>query len=326
MPRRARLDAPGTLHHVIVRGIEKRRIVDDDQDRKMFVDRLGELSQGIQMPVYAWALMTNHGHILLRSGQEGVASFMRKFLTGYAVGYNRRHHRHGHLFQNRYKSIVVEEDTYFKELVRYIHLNPLRARIVESLAELDHYYWSGHSALVGRVEYSWQDTAYVLKWFGEDLKEARQVYKQYVEHGIALGSQPHLVGGGLIRSAGGWSEVKALRRIGMQEKADERILGSGQFVERVLDEADLTRKYRLSSLDRGKMAAKLIENYCGGSGISMQTLSGGSRLRHVSRVRRELALRLTEELGLSFAETARHLGVSTSAVAKIMLRRIRYKS
>jgi REP element-mobilizing transposase RayT len=233
MPRRARLDAPGTLHHVIVRGIEKRRIVDDDQDRKMFVDRLGELSQGIQMPVYAWALMTNHGHILLRSGQEGVASFMRKFLTGYAVGYNRRHHRHGHLFQNRYKSIVVEEDTYFKELVRYIHLNPLRARIVESLAELDHYYWSGHSALVGRVEYSWQDTAYVLK---------------------------------------------------------------------------------------------LIENYCGGSGISMQTLSGGSRLRHVSRVRRELALRLTEELGLSFAETARHLGVSTSAVAKIMLRRIRYKS
>ena len=192
MPRRARLDAPGTLHHVIVRGIEKRRIVDDDQDRKMFVKGLGELSHGIQTPVYAWTLMTNHAHLLLRSGPEGLASFMRKLLTGYAVRYNHRHQRHGHLFQNRYKSIVVEEDTYFKELVRYIHLNPLRAGIVKSLAKLDHYYWSGHSALVGCFEYKWQDTACVLKWFGKRLKQARQVYRQFVEEGIALGRQPHL--------------------------------------------------------------------------------------------------------------------------------------
>jgi len=321
MPRRARLDAPGTLHHVIVRGIEKRRIVDDDQDRKMFVKGLGELSQGIQTPVYAWTLMTNHAHLLLRSGPEGLASFMRKLLTGYAVRYNHRHHRHGHLFQNRYKSIVVEEDTYFKELVRYIHLNPLRAGIVKSLAKLDHYYWSGHSALVGRLKYNWQNTAYVLKWFGERQKQARQVYRQFVEEGIALGRQPHLVGGGLIRSAGGWSEVKALRRIGTQEKADERILGSGPFVAQILDEADLTKKYRLANLDREKMATDLIENYCEGSEISMQALSGGSRRRHISKVRRELVCRLTEDLGLSFAETARLLGVSTSAVAKIMLRR-----
>jgi hypothetical protein len=192
---------------------------------------------------------------------------------------------------------------------------------VESLPKLDHYSWSGHSALVGRLEYNWQDTAYVLKWFGERLKQARQVYRQFVEEGIALGRQPHLVGGGLIRSAGGWSEVKALRRIGAQEKADERTLGSGPFVAQVLDEADLTRKYRLANLDRKKMAAELIENYCEGSGISMQALSRGSRRRHVSKVRREPVCRLTEELGLSFAETARLLGVSTSAVAKIMLRR-----
>ena len=118
MTRHARLDAPGTLHHVIVRGIEKRRIVDDDDDREMFVQRIGELSQGLQTAVYAWALMTSHAHILLRSGPDGLSSFMRKFLTGYAVSYNRRHRRHGYLFQNRYKSIVVEEDTYFKELVR----------------------------------------------------------------------------------------------------------------------------------------------------------------------------------------------------------------
>ncbi len=119
MPRSARLDAPGTLHHVIIRGIEKRRIVDDDQDREVFVERLEQLSVDLKTPVYAWALMTNHAHLLIRSGPEGLPSFMRKLLTGYAINYNRRHHRHGHLFQNRYKSIVCEEDTYFKELVRF---------------------------------------------------------------------------------------------------------------------------------------------------------------------------------------------------------------
>jgi REP element-mobilizing transposase RayT len=123
------------MHHVIIRGIEKGPIVGDDDDRRIIVDRMGELSQNLQTPVYAWALMTNHAHILLRSGQAGLSSFMRKLLTFYAVTYNRRHNRHGHLFQNRYKSIIVEEDTYFKELVRYIHLNSLRAGMVDSLAK-----------------------------------------------------------------------------------------------------------------------------------------------------------------------------------------------
>jgi len=320
MPRHARLDAPGTLHHVIVRGIEKRPIVDDDNDRKMFIERVGELSQALQTSVYAWALMTNHAHMLLRSGPAGLAAFMRKLLTGYAISYNHRHHRHGYLFQNRYKSIVVEEDSYFKELVRYIHLNPLRAGMVDSLPKLDHYQWSGHSALVGYVEYDWQETGYVLRWFGVKLKQARQTYRLFVEQGIYLGRQPHLVGGGLIRSAGGWSEVKALRRIGMQEKGDERILGTGQFVEQVLGEADLTRKYRLANLDRKKVAYELVESCCKENRILMSTLAGGTRLRHVSRIRKELAYRLTKDLGLSFAETARLLGVSTSAVAKIMMR------
>jgi putative transposase len=318
MPRRARLDAPGTLHHVIVRGIEKRRIVDDDEDREKFVERLGELSQNLSTAVYAWALMTNHGHILLRSGPQGISAFMHKFLTGYACSYNRRHRRHGHLFQNRYKSIVVEEDAYFKELVRYIHLNPLRAGIVKSLKALGTYRWSGHSTVMGKVDYSWQDKAYVLKWFGKNQKQARQSYQRFIGLGISLGRQPHLVGGGLVRSAGGWSEIKALRRIGFKEKGDERILGGGEFVADILSETELVKKYRLANLDRERMASELIESCCKEGGVSRQALSGGSRLGPVSRVRRELASRLIAELGLSQAETARLLGVSTSGVAKIL--------
>ena len=152
MPRGARLDALWTLHHVIVRGIEKRRIVNDVADRKNFVKRLAELYAETKTNIYAWALVTNHAHMLLRSSEIGLSGFMRRLLTGYAISYNRRHRRWGHLFQNRYKSIVCDEDAYFTELVRYIHLNPLRAKLVKSLAQLDRYRWSGHGVIMGKIQ------------------------------------------------------------------------------------------------------------------------------------------------------------------------------
>ena len=181
MPRGARLDAPGTLHHVMIRGIERRTIVDDEKDREDFVSRLGKLSEETETAIYAWALMTNHAHILLRSGPAGLASFMRRLLAGYAAAYNRRHKRFGHLFQNRYKSIICEEDPYFKELVRYIHLNPLRAGLVDMLSKLNRYKWCGHSALLGTRKNNWQDLAYVLKWFGTRQGPARKAYLEFVK-------------------------------------------------------------------------------------------------------------------------------------------------
>ena len=154
------------MHHVMVRGIEKRKIVDDGRDGQAFVGRLGEVARATGTAIYAWSLMSNHAHILLRSGSQGLPTFMRRLLTGYAMDYNRRHRRHGHLFQNRYKSIICEEDPYVRELVRYIHLNPLRAGLVKDLKELDRYRWCGHSVLLGRVKCEWQDRSFVLGWFG----------------------------------------------------------------------------------------------------------------------------------------------------------------
>lgn len=318
MPRKARLDSPGTLHHVIIRGIEGNRIVEDDKDRKNFIDRLEGLVVDLNTSVYAWALMPNHAHMLLRSGQSGLPAFMRKLLTGYAIFYNKRHKRHGHLFQNRYKSIVCDEDTYFVELVRYIHLNPLRAGLVDRFVKLDWYRWCGHAALMGRRKNDWQDCEYVLGWFNSSRESARRSYRHFVQKGIALGSQPHLVGGGLVRSLGGWSQVKALRRIGERERFDERILGSGQFVERVTEEADLQKRYRFTAKERQEKALGSIEAACNAAGISNEALSSGSRRRKVSQVRTQLAIRLTVEHGLSFAEAARQLGITTSAVARII--------
>ncbi len=106
MPRQARIDALGAVHHIIVRGIERRKIFLDDQDRDNFVNRLGDLVIETQTPCFAWALLPNHFHLLLQTGSVPIATLMRRLLTGYAIGFNRRHRRSGHLFQNRYKSIL----------------------------------------------------------------------------------------------------------------------------------------------------------------------------------------------------------------------------
>ena len=123
MPRSARLDAPGVLHHVMGRGIERKEIFYNDIDRNDFIARLASLVDEDAMEIYAWVLMPNHFHLLCKTKNFPLASTMRRLLTGYVVNFNKRHKRYGHLFQNRYKSIVCQEDIYLKELVRYIHLN-----------------------------------------------------------------------------------------------------------------------------------------------------------------------------------------------------------
>ena len=321
MPRGARLDAPGTLHHVMVRGIERKKIVSDDKDRKNLMDRMGGIAVETDTVIYAWALLNNHAHILLRSGSLGLPAYMRRLLTGYAISFNRRHHRHGHLFQNRYKSIVCEEDPYFRELVRYIHLNPLRAGNVKNIEELDRYPWCGHSAIMGKVKRDWQDVAYVLKWFGRSVREAKKKYRRFVLEGVGLGRRPDLVGGGLIRSQGGWSAVRSLRRLGITEKSDERILGSGEFVDAMTRQADERVRCQLPLIERRDEALRTIETVCRESHVSIQALRSGSRTRDVARARSVLSEKLVNELGLSLSETARQLGVTTAAVAASLRRR-----
>ena len=151
MPRKARIDAPGAVHHVIVRGIERKKIFRNDTDRDKFLERLGAILSETETPCFAWALIPNHFHLLLRTGGTSVSAVMRRLLTGYAIYFNRRYHRSGHLFQNRYKSILCQEDAYLLELVRYIHLNPLRARQVADYDELENYPFCGHGQSEARM-------------------------------------------------------------------------------------------------------------------------------------------------------------------------------
>ena len=326
MPRGTRLDAPGTLHHVMVRGIEGSDIFTDNDDRQHFVFRLGMLAKATGTTIYAWALMTNHAHILLKSGDAGLSSFMRKLLTGYASEFNRKYKRGGHLFQNRYKSIVCEEETYLLKLVSYIHLNPLRAGLVDSIDELDHYRWSGHAVLMKQIKHDWQERDAVLRRFGKKKEDARVAYRRYVEEESKTGQQPELTGGGLIRSTGGWSVVKSLRKRGEKQFSGERILGSSEFVREILSQADETIKALVFVAGLREKAAEEVTQRCEEAGIMVQALQAGSKRRECTDLRKELAEKFVLEYGLTYAEAARLLGVSTSAVNQICRRRIGLKN
>lgn len=264
MPRHARLDAAGSLHHVIIRGIARREVFRGDDDRLDFVGRLSVLLPETATACYAWALMSNHAHMLLRTGDVPLSTFMARLLTGYAARFNRRHRRTGHLFQNRYKSIICQEDLYLKELVRYIHLNPLRAGIIPDYQSLCLYPWSGHRAILGGKAIPWQDTGYVLALFGHDEPAARGIYREFVSAGISRGRRPELEAGGLVKSLKGWEEAGASV---LQEpmKGDERILGDTSFVAGVLARAQerMTRRYEMkqSGIDITAIEKKICELY-----------------------------------------------------------------
>ena len=310
MPRSSRLDAPGILHHVIARGIERRQIFTDTTDRKSFLCRLAELIDKTGMKCYAWCLMSNHLHLLLRTAHTPLSSFMRRLLTGHAVSFNLRQRRTGHLFQNRYKSILCEEEPYLLELIRYIHLNPIRAGVVETISELDKYLWTGHTTIMGKTKYKWQETNEVLLRFGRKSREARKKYQEFVVEGIGRYKSGELSCGGLIRSAGG---IENLSKRKEKEQYDERILGSGDFVEgilRIQEEID-NEKARIKKKDIGfKELAKRVKKEYG-----IEDLLSGSRKGKISDARAVISFLSVNYLGLSLTEVGRRLSISRQAVS-----------
>ena len=303
MPRHARLDIPGLLQHVIVRGIERRDIFLDDQDRQSFIDRFSTLLHKTNTECLAWALMTNHFHLLLYPRQVKLAIFMRRLLTGHAVTFNQRHRRAGHLFQNRYKSIVCEEEPYLLELVRYIHLNPLRAGLVKGMPELDHYPWSGHAALMGNSAFVGQQTEEVLARFGRRQKDSRQKYRTFVQDGIAQGKRGELVGGGLQRSLKGAG-------IAEEEFFDERVLGSGDFVENLRQEQELAKRLPVATT-----LPEMIKQVAAVFGIKPEALSQRNRSKQIADARSVLCYFMVREIGHNGAEIARALRISRAGVS-----------
>ena len=320
MPRKARIDSAGALHHITVRGIERGVVFRDNDDRDRFVERLSGVLSETATQCFAWALIPNHFHLLLKTGTVPVGKVMQRLLTGYAVSYNNRHKRCGHLFQNRYKSILCQEDAYLLELVRYIHLNPLRAGIVANLSELELFSYCGHGALIGTCKHPWQNTGQILHLFSGKATEARERYRQFVKKGASTGRRDDLTGGGLIRSRGGWAQVIAMHRDNLFQKSDERILGDNEFVTQVLDQAQEQMERRYSLKARGINAEAVIERVCRALKMEKQDIFTPGKDRNRVVARSIFCYWAVRELGISQAECSRQLSISPAAVTQSVKR------
>ena len=309
MPRQPRLDIPDVLHHVIVRGIERRDIFADDADKERFVASLSALLTKSATKCYAWALLSNHFHLLLMPTRVSLSETMRRLLTGYAVYFNRKYQRSGHLFQNRYKSILCEEDPYFLELVRYIHLNPIRAGMVSDMNGLESYPWSGHAVLLGKRAMEGQETDEVLTRFGNARTGAVRGYCQFVADGIATGHRQDLVGGGLKRSQPDCMETKEIAAF------DERILGSGGFVKMLTQGASAgeKKKPRLT-------LAELLNRVCAVTGVAADRMQYPGKERSVARAKAIFCCLAVRKYGYTGTEAGKAVGIG-SAGASIAARR-----
>ncbi|WP_024336427.1 transposase [Desulfotignum balticum] len=320
MPRQPRIDAPGALHHVIAKGIDGTAIFRDEKDRKSFLKRLDVIFEETGTACYAWALLSNHFHLLLRTGAAPLSRVMRRLMTGHAVSFNLRHSRQGHLFQNRYKSILCQEDAYFLELVRYIHLNPLRAGLVNDMDRLDRYPFSGHAVVMGTATQSWQHVDEVLSCFGKQQGQARMRYRDFIAQGIEQGCRTDLTGGGLVRSHGGWTSVRDLHEAGLRATGDERILGDSDFVERMLTAAEDEFERRHTLKARGITVDTVAEKVAELLAMPVKEVWLPGRYKRTVEARSLVCYVAVREIRVTMRSLARRFGISTAAVSKAVAR------
>lgn len=304
MPRTARIDIPGLLQHVIARGIERRHIFLDDQDKGAFLYRFGQLLQETNTDCYAWALLDNHFHLLLRPKSTTLAQFMRRLLTGYAVEFNLRHNRSGHLFQNRFKSIVCDEDAYLLELIRYIHLNPVRAGMVKNLDSLDRYPWCGHGVLLGETSFPPQQTEQPLAMFATTLDIARKKYRQFIADGLSLRHPSDLSGGGKRRS------LVFDPTLAADDRFDDRVLGGGDFVENLVGTAgpEITHGPWLP-------LGELLERVAAYYGVNPRILLEPNKDRQLGRIKGVVCYLALRQFGYSGEDVSQLLGMTPSGVS-----------
>ena len=310
MPRQARIDYPGALNHIIGRGIERRAIFKKEADKSLFLKIIQKQLSKSSVQIYAWCIMDNHFHILLETGKTSLSGFMRRILTGYAVNYNKINKRSGHLFQNRYKSILCEKDEYLLPLIRYIHLNPVKAKVI-GLGSLNRYKWTGNREIIQSPAKGIIAREEVLGYFGKTEHKAIESYKEYIHEGLEL--KEDYDGGGLIRSAGGLRVLLEKRRIGDRQLYDERMLGGGEFVEEVLNKVEEEEKIGKRIKGEEELIKRLAKYY----GVGEDEIKN-TRMKKVREARQMFIYLGYSQLGKTVTELGKHLGISQTAASKAM--------
>ena len=286
MARKPRIEIGGALYHVIARGNNRRKIFRSDADYQRFIETLAAQKSKLPFYLYAYCLMPNHFHLLIEMQHDSLGRIMQRVLTTFSHYHNRKYKKIGHLFQGRYKSILCQSDRYLSELVRYIHLNPVRAKIVK---RPERFPYSGHRAYLGLDESGLVDTEPVLRHFGASKQRAVEMYQRFVEAEMSSGSQDEYY------------------------KATEgRVLGSEEFVENIRHRVgEHTAKRAPEPISLDELLAAAVRT----SGFEKKELCSNSKKRRIVAVK-EAVMIIAMERGIRARELASALNIDPSTVTR----------
>jgi len=281
MARRPRLFAPGLLYHVIVRGNQRRKTFLNDADYRAYIERLGRYRRKFGHTVHAYCLMPNHVHLLVESGHEPLAKFMQGLQQSYSQYFNLHHRKTGHVFQGRYQAIVCQQDEYLLQLIRYIHLNPVRAGMVK---RPDQYDYSGHRAYLGGKATEVVEPQKVLALIGGKAR-----YRAFIADGMTEGHKEEFY-----------------------DVEDQRFLGAEGFGEKLQDEHEEPRAIKRRPL------AKIIGQLCAVIKLDASVLKSADRSWAVSRSRTMIAYLLVRRRGYPLVEVAKYFNRDSATVGTLI--------
>lgn len=310
MGRPLRIEYPGAVYHITSRGNERRNIYLDDGDRKEFLGILEEYHERYSILIHSYVLMDNHYHLILETPQGNLLKVMHGINGRYTGYFNRKYQRAGHLFQGRYKGILVDKDTYLVQLSRYVHLNPAKARMVSKPEE---HMWSSYPGYIRKgkgaewVEYSW-----ILSKFGEDNKSAARAYRAFVEAGLTEKIETPFkdLHGQVVLGSKDFIEKITVMLQG--KTLDKEIVERKRFAVRHQPEAILRKVAEAYNaevpmlLNKGKRdnearkaAIYIVQRYSGLSNVEIGNMFGGIHFSSVSKTTARLRETITNDKRLS---------------------------
>ena len=288
MARKPRVEFDGAFYHVIVRGNQRQRTFQDDQDRIAYLQRIEHYRQRYGFRLYAYVLMANHVHLLIETKSVALSKIMQGIQFSYTQSYNRRHRKVGHLFQGRYKAILCDRDAYLLELVRYIHLNPERLKVPDDPWR---YCWSSHGAYLGKPSLVQVDTQEVLSQFSSRLGAARRAYQRFMDEGMRQGHEEKYY-----------------------ETIDQRFLGDKPFVSKVAERSE-AKEVEIKGKKVG--FAWLLTAISDAHDVETRMLLQAGRQRRWVAVRAQLAYLARQWCGLTAKELGRRLHRDASMISRL---------
>ena len=297
MARKPRIEFEGAFYHVVTRGNQRQKIFKDKSDFLKYLEILTSYKNRYNYFLYAYVLMSNHIHLLVETQKNPLSKILQGINQSYTVYFNRKYKTVGHLFQGRYKAIICDKEEYLLSLIKYIHLNPLRAKVVKTLEE---YQWSSHNGYIKKsATDKLIDTDQVLRMFSEDKAKARKLYRIYM------------------------GEPLEIKKDDVYCTVDQRVLGGEEFVEKVIEKSngELRQEKRRKEYTLDQIANGIEKIY----GVNTKQIREKSKSRDIAKGRKLLSL-VAKEYGYIGKEIAKYIRKDQAIVTRHLKEKSELKS